>query len=263
MKKITLPFPIPKMMQIAFVFIFMFCVSPSFSQVNLHDCGFQCTSNNFSLNDVFLSATNTPGSVPFSNTTCTPGTTSSAYIMLNYTSNSSSALYYVRLNADLIINGIHNFVNVDLGSVTPGAGQVQIYGPFNYVCGQDLTLANTVIAWKTNSNNNPGSNYTCGDYNAAQCNFSSSTIIKKPFAVQFVYNASLLGSNMSVNFTSITLGGVGPYSYAWDFNGDGITDSTNPNPNFIYSGNSNTATLTTTDSQMLTSYQSKIILLPE
>ncbi|MGV1012069.1 MAG: gliding motility-associated C-terminal domain-containing protein [Flavobacterium sp.] len=263
MKKITHPFQIPKIIRTAFIFVFMFCLSPSFSQVNLHDCNFHCTSNNFTLNDVFLSATNTPGSVPLSNTTCTPGTTSTAYIMLNYTSNSSSDIHFVRLNSDLIINGVHNFVNVDLGTVNGGGGQVQLYGPFTYVCGHELALQNTVIAWKTNENNDPGDNYTCDDYSSAQCDFSPNTIISKPFAVQFTYKACTIGTVTTVSFTSSTLGGVAPYVFDWDFDGDGITDSTDANPIHVYNGTGNSATLEATDAQLLFNSQTQTIVNPE
>ena len=262
MKKITHPFPIPKMVRTAFVFIFMFCVSHSFSQVNLFDCNYHCTSNNFTLDDVFLSATNTPGSVPLSNTTCTPGTTSTAYIMLDYTSNSSAEIHFVRLNADLIIDGVHHFINVDLGTVAPGGGQVLIYGPFDYVCGHELALANTIIAWKTNENNDPGENYTCSDYSAAQCDFSPNTVIKKPFAVQFTYKACTIGTETTVHFTSTTLGGVAPYVFAWDFNNDGITDSTLANPTHVYSGTGNIAKLSASDAQLLSNTQTQNIILP-
>ena len=263
MKKITHPFQIPKIIRTAIIFVFIFCLSPSFSQVNLHDCNFHCTSNNFTLNDVFLSATNTPGSIPLSNTTCTPGTTSTAYIMLNYTSNSSSDIHFVRLNSDLIINGVHNFVNVDLGTVIGGAGQVQLYGPFTYVCGHELVLQNTIIAWKTNENNDPGDNYTCDDYSSAQCDFSPNTIISKPFAVQFTYKACTVGTVTTVSFTSSTLGGVAPYVFDWDFDGDGITDSTDANPIHVYNGTGNSATLKATDAQLLFNSQTQTIVNPD
>ena len=266
MKKITNPFPIPKKVRTAFVFIFMFCVSPSFSQVNLHDCGYQCTSNNFTLNDVFLSATNTPGSVPLTNTTCTPGTTSSAYVMLNYHSNSSADIHFTRLNATLVINGTPTFINVYLGTVPGGAGQVQIYGPFDYVCGQEVVLTDIIIAWKTNENNDPGPNYTCADFNAAQCDFSPDTVVGKPFAVQFTYKACTVGTATTVNFTSSTLGGIAPYNFAWDLDGDGITDSTIANPTYTYYGSGHSVKLEATDSQPITplfNSQTQTIVIPD
>src|SRR5690606_10578585 len=79
---------------------------------------FNCTSNNYTLDNVFLSLTNVNG-VPLSNTTCTPGTSQQMYVMLNYTSNSNSNITQTRIFADLSVDGNLIPLNIYLGSISP------------------------------------------------------------------------------------------------------------------------------------------------
>ncbi|WP_433832125.1 HYR-like domain-containing protein [Flavobacterium anhuiense] len=236
-----------------FIMLFiLFNIHSSFSQVDLRTCGYSCTSNNYTLTDVYLSLSNVNGE-PITNSTCTIGQVQPVYIYLNYSSNANSSIYYARLNTDLKINGVTTFLNVLLGEIIPGSNKKLIYGPFNWTCGDELILANTIIAWKTSSNNNPGSNYNCGSYSNSQCDFTNTFTISKPLAVQFTYKACTVGNNTTVNFTSTTNGGVTPYTYSWDFNNDGgVPDSTSPNPTFTYTTPNNTAKLTVKDAQNLT-----------
>ncbi|SHH98811.1 LRR adjacent, partial [Flavobacterium sp. CF108] len=231
--------------------ILIFNIHLTFSQVDLRTCGFNCTSNNYTLTDVYLSLSNVNGT-PITNTTCTIGQVQQVYIYLNYSSNSNSSIHFARLNSDLKINGVNTFLNVLLGEIVPGSNKKLIYGPFNWTCGDELSLSNTIIAWKTNSNNDPGSNYTCSSYTNSQCDFTNSFTISKPLAVQFTYKACKVGNNTTVTFTSTTNGGKTPYTYAWDFRNDGgVPDSTSPNPTFTYTTSNNTAKLTVTDAQNL------------
>ena len=83
---------------------------------------FNCTSNNFTLNNVFLSLTNVNGQ-PLSNTTCTIGASQQVYVMLNYTSNANNTPNNARLFADLSIDNMVVPINSYLGNIAPGAGQ--------------------------------------------------------------------------------------------------------------------------------------------
>ncbi|MBE8728145.1 SprB repeat-containing protein, partial [Flavobacterium hungaricum] len=237
----------------AFIMLFLiFNIHSSFSQVDLRTCGYNCKSNNYTLTDVYLSLSGVNGE-PITNSTCTVGQVQPVYIYLNYSSNSNSSIYYARLNTDLIINGTGTFLNVLLGEIVPGSNKKLIYGPFNWTCGDELTLSNTIIGWRTSSNSDPGPNYTCGSYSNSQCDFTNTFTISKPLAVQFTYKACTVGTSTTVNFTSTTNGGKTPYTYSWDFNNDGGTpDSTSPNPTYTYTTANNTAKLTVKDAQNLT-----------
>jgi gliding motility-associated-like protein len=252
MEIITYFFTSKNIRNVFITFMLIFNIHFSFSQVDLRTCNFDCTSNNYTLKDVYLSLSNVNGD-PITNTTCTIGEVRQVYIYLNYSSNSNSNIYFARLNSDLTIAGVTTFVNVLLGTIVPGDNKKLLYGPFNWTCGDELSLSNTIIAWKTNSNNNPGTNYNCGSYTNSQCDFTNSFVISKPLAVQFTYKACKTGTNTTAKFTSTTNGGIAPYSYAWDFNNDGgAPDSTIANPTYTYTTSNNSAKLTVTDSQNLT-----------
>ncbi|QEE49817.1 T9SS type B sorting domain-containing protein [Flavobacterium alkalisoli] len=247
MKNITI---FLKNIKYAFItLILLFNIHFSFSQVDLRTCGFDCTSNNYTLTDVYLSLSGVDGT-PIGNTPCTIGDVQQVYIYLNYTSNANSSVYYAQLNADLNIGGVTTFLNVYLGQIVPGSNIKLLYGPFDWVCGDELDLTNTIIAWKTSSSNNPGPNYQCNSFSNAQCDYTNAITISKPLAVQFTYTACTVGSSTTVNFMSTTNGGKPPYTFAWDFlNDGGAPDSTSPNPTYVYTTANNTAKLTVTDSQ--------------
>ena len=242
-----------------------FCLSPkSYAQLDLRTCGYNCTSNNYTLTDVFLSVTDVYG-VPITNSTCTIGSTQQVYILMNYTSNANSNIYFTRFFADLSIDGVVTPLNVYLGTVTPGSGQRRLYGPFNWTCGQELLLTNILVAWRTSQNQDPGPNYTCQSFSNSQCDFSPNMVISKPLAVQFTYKGCTNGTNSTIQFTSTTNGGIPPYTYQWDFQNDGIVDSTLANPTFTYNNTgSYTAKLTVRDSQgLVNSYLLPIVFPSE
>ena len=208
---------------------------------------FNCTSNNYTLKDVFLSITDV-NAVPLNNTTCTPGVPQTMFVMLNYNSNSNSNIHNVRMFADLIIDGVVTPINVNLGTVTPGLGQRLIYGSFTWICGQEMTLSRILVVWKTSGSDTELVPYNCNTYSKSQCELPESIIVTAPLAVQFEYSGCTYGNTSTINFDSTTNGGTPPYNYAWDFTSDGIIDSTQENPTFNYNNtSSNTAKLTVTD----------------
>ena len=263
--------------KITFLMFCLFCgiswVNAQFSsdRPDLRLCGsapnyyldyFNCTSNNYTLDDVFLSLTDVNG-VPLNNTTCTPGVPETMYVMLNYTSNSNSNIYHTRMFADLIIDGVVTQLNVNLGTVAPGSGQRLLYGPFTWICGQEMILDRILIVWRTNGDNDELVPYVCNSYNKAQCELPQGVVISAPLAVQFTYTGCTEGNQTTIYFDSTTNGGIPPYSFAWDFDSNGTTDSTQENPTFVYNNSvSNTATLTVTDSNGLTNSYVVVINYP-
>jgi gliding motility-associated-like protein len=232
------------------------------SAPNYYLDAFNCTSNNFTLDQVFLSLTNVNGQ-PMTNTTCTIGQTQSVYIMLNYTSNASNTPNNGRLFADLMIDDTLIPINAYLGEIAPGANQRQIYGPFNWTCGQELSLSRILVVWRTGGGAAQLPSYNCGTYSSSQCELPGNTIIAKPLAVQFSYKACRVGNNTTVNFTSTTNGGFPGYTYAWDFDNNGTTDSTLANPIFTFTGAGPwTVKLTATDSHGLSNSFTQTITSP-
>ena len=64
-----------------------------------------------------------------------------------------------------------------------------------------------------------------------------------------------------INFTSMVTGGIGDYIYQWDFNNDGLTDSTDANPVHSFSSASNnTVTLIVKDSVQCPGFDSQRVL---
>ena len=222
---------------------------------------FNCTSNNFTLNNVFLSLTNVNGQ-PLSNTTCTIGASQQVYVLLNYTSNANNTPNNARLFADLSIDNMVVPINSYLGNIAPGAGQRQIYGPFMWTCGQELVLSRILVVWRTGGAVAQLSSYNCATYTTSQCELPGNTVISKPLAVQFMYKACRVGNNTTVTFTSTTNGGIGPYAFAWDFDNNGTTDSTLANPVHTYTLLPATARLTVTDSQGLVNTFTQVITSP-
>lgn len=239
------------------------------SAPNYYQDYFNCTSNNYTLDQVFLSLTNVNG-VPLSNTTCIPGSTEQMYVMLNYTSNSNSNITQTRIFADLSIDGTIIPINKYLGNVAPGGGQREIYGPFTWTCGTRLSLCRILVVWQTNGGaNDPElSSYTCNTYSKSQCEFSNCMLVAAPLAVQFNYSVCTSGNQSTVTFQNTTSGGEEPYSFHWDF-GDGTTSTQQPPPpivhNYPYPGGPYTVTLTVTDSNLpnhLVSTYTQIITPP-
>ena len=183
MKNSTFLLSKKSMKQILMILALILSSNFSFSQVDLRTCGYNCTSNNYTLNDVFLSLTDVYG-VPISNTICDVGEDQmDVYILLNYTSNANANIYFTRFFADLSIDGNVTALNEYLGTVAPGSGQKRLYGPFTWVCGQELLLTNILVAWRTSGNQDPGPNYTCQSFSNSQCDFSPNMIISSPLAV--------------------------------------------------------------------------------
>jgi hypothetical protein len=214
-------------------------------QPDLRDCsGWNCPSNNFTLDDVYLTLVDLNNN-PINVTTCTSGQEITAKVMLNYTSNANSTINSTRVFADLVIDGVTIDINVFLGDVPPsGSGQTrEIYGPFTWTCGDELRLENILIVWRTGGNKDISQNYDCSDYNKAQCEFGTDTFVAAPLAVQFDYSICRSEGTTTVNYNSTTNGGKAPFTYKWDFTSDGIVDSNAENPSYT---TTSTANFTTT-----------------
>ena len=158
------------------------------AQIDLRTCGYGCNTNSFSINSVFLSDSDVPGN-ELTNTSCESGTTVSVYMIAEIESNRNAAVFCSRVFADLMVGDTTIPINEYMGTLpssNSGVTERLIYGPFDWTCGELLTLENVLVVWKTNSNNCPDvNNYTCGDYSQSQCQFPSDLLVSTPLAVQY------------------------------------------------------------------------------
>src|SRR4030095_12978707 len=115
-----------------------------------------------------------------------------------------------------------------------------------------IELRRTWIAWSTSAaqcSDPLGSNFNdvCGEYSPSKC--SRSFEILEFLAPNFSYDCGVsTGTTTEVCFNDLTMGGVPPLSYDWDFGDGGM--STSQNPCHTYNATSGTFTieLTVTDS---------------
>ncbi|WP_040480634.1 PKD domain-containing protein, partial [Mariniradius saccharolyticus] len=249
--------------------LFILSQSDAFSQnqpnlLDLRTCGKSCSSNNFTIKEVYLS--NASG-VPLANSfaTCTPGVQQTAYISFVYSSNSGSSTDNTRLFADLVIGGTSQYINIWLGNLPAaksGDRVVTLNYQFTWTCGLEVSLRNPLMAWTTSGSANLFNSYQCNDYPSAQCQFGADILVNAPLAVQFDFTACTENGNTSVNFTSTSNGGKKPYTYSWNFGTNSSpTTSNQANPSVVYSSNG-TATLTLTDANGVSNTFTKNILLP-
>jgi hypothetical protein len=151
--------------------LFIFSESKTFAQnqpnlLDLRTCGKSCSSNNFTIKEVYLS--NASG-VPLANSfaTCTPGVQQTAFISFVYSSNSGSSTDNTRLFADLVIGGSSQYINVWLGNLPAaksGDRVVTLNYQFTWTCGLEVSLRNPLMAWTTSGSANLSNSYQCNDY---------------------------------------------------------------------------------------------------
>lgn len=218
--------------------------------LDLRDCEGSCTSNNYTIESVYLS--DLDGSpITSSLLTCTPGMEQTTYISFVYQTSSSSGVSNGRLLADLSVGGNTMFLNYYFGIIPPAKTTADTLTltafPLNWVCGEEVVLSNSLMAWTTSGSGDFSEEYVCNDYPKGQCQLTSDIVVDAPLAVQFEYSYDCPADGTStVYFTSTTNGGRENYQYDWSFTNATVSSSTLANPNVEYNG-SGTAELTVTD----------------
>ncbi|MDU8886966.1 hypothetical protein RXV94_12405, partial [Yeosuana sp. MJ-SS3] len=216
----------------------LFGITNLSAQIDLRTCGYNCTANSFSIESVYLSATNVPGT-PLTNTSCEPGTLINVYMIAGVSSNRNAPVYGARVFADLMVGDTPVPINEYLGTLpssNQGITEYLVYGPFDWTCGELLTLENLLVVWKTSLPGSPGPNspYNCSTYSSSQCQFPSDLIVSTPLAVQYEYTACTTGSTSTVTFQSTTIGGTPPYTYVWNYDGGTYLGGTASSPIVLY-----------------------------
>ncbi|WP_310381827.1 HYR domain-containing protein [Flavobacterium sp.] len=252
---------------------FMF-VSNTYSQFDaqhpdLRLCGYNCTANNASVTNVYLSAT--VNGTPLENfvPTCNVGVDSyPVTIWMNYTQNTANSVSDVRLFADLkfgtaAVTPVNKYIGTLPSTKNLPPGKIQITTvPVTWFCGDALTFSNILVVWQGKNIIDGTTPYDCAAYTSSKCDYAIATLFSSPLAVQFTYKACKSGNNTTVNFTSTTNGGKAPYTYAWDFDNNGTTDATGATTTKVYTTSGNTAKLTVTDANGTMNSYSLLITTP-
>ncbi|MFD2203158.1 hypothetical protein ACFSKV_16390, partial [Shivajiella indica] len=234
--------------------------------LDLRTCGLSCSSNNYSVEEVFLSDIN---GNPITNSfaTCTIGQQQTAYISFKYSTNSGSSTSNGRLFADLSIGNDAIFLNYFFGNLAAAKNNPVTITltelPINWVCGQEVRLINPVLAWTTSGSANLSQSYDCNSYPSAQCQFNNDILVDAPLAVQFDYTACTVAGSTTVNFLNTSTGGRLPYTYSWNFGPNATPANSNQaNPVVVYTG-SGSATLTVTDAVGVSNTFTQSIVIPD
>ncbi|WP_161808333.1 PKD domain-containing protein, partial [Zhouia amylolytica] len=219
------------------------------------NCGFNCTSNNISIIEVYLVEVNTGQRLDELVTTCNTGDTYQVEVWAKYETNQNTDFDETRLFATFNIGDDSYEINQWLGTVfeantTPMDIKV-IDNVYTWECGDELEFTETLIVWEGNGNLDSSSSYNCKTYGKSQCSNDTSVFFAAPLAVQFDYIACNDGTQIVSDFTSTTNGGLEPYTYSWSFENGQPSNSSDPNPSGITftSPGPHTVSLTVTDSQ--------------
>ncbi|WP_114750270.1 hypothetical protein [Pleomorphovibrio marinus] len=232
---------------------------------DLRGCGQSCSSNNFDIQDVFLSDQfGTPITTDL--LTCESGEEQIVYITFEYSTNSNSAANNGRLFADLVVGEDEQFLNYYFGTIASAKDTVRKLTlsqfPMTWVCGEVVLLKDPTLAWTTSAGNDLSEDYECGDYPNAQCQKQTTIVVEAPLAVQFEHEAACLDKGTStVSFESTTNGGKEPYTYKWEFTNATYTTALVANPVVEFS-ESGTAKLTVTDANNTQNTYEKVINIP-
>lgn len=164
-------------------------------------------------------------------------------IFIRFTGSSTNA-YSLKTSYDIYLNGA--LVVAQGSACLFNQQQIVLNTPifvneFTWNWGDVVEVRNVYVRWSTNSNS------SCAEVSDgnSQCYFNASGFVAAvPLFPDFSYVASYC--NPSVQFNDLTVGGYPPYTYAWNFDGNGYSSAQNPSFSFPQPG-SYMVTLTTTD----------------
>lgn len=206
-----------------------------------------CTSNDIKVERVFLSDAN---GVPLTSD-CTPGVQGQAY--LNVVVSTTTPRVGVYVSGMLRIKNMADQpVSNCFGVPLTGNNNVLRYTtPINWTCGSEIMLTDIFIAWGTGNKDFCADPTTCSSIVPSKCRRENPIVVEAPLIANFTAQASCTENNRyeTVSVTATPTGGKAPYTYSWDFNGDGIEDATTLTASYTYmSDGEKTIKLTVKDS---------------
>ncbi|NLB78612.1 MAG: hypothetical protein GX796_07150, partial [Clostridiaceae bacterium] len=208
-----------------------------------------CTSSDVTITRVYIADSLGNPIAPF----CPSPGDADLYLWAEFDANAER--YAVRTYFELYINGLYD-TSYNVGTtniIYRGIYSLPLISePIIIDCDNEYSISNVWIAWATTESSTLDNTTTCVDYISSKCskNTAESFTIIVPSITQActgVYSED----SIEVSFTGSASGGIEPYTYEWDFDGDGVTDTTGAYVTWTFDtsgGGDFTVLLTVTDS---------------
>jgi hypothetical protein len=250
---------------IAAIFLLSLGAKAQTATTNLTTCYGGCTSNDFTVTEVYLSDAN--GNRITSAACITSTTIVPAYLSFIFRNNTNSDRNGIFLSANITVKDpVTNAVisTTPLAACFPGiltkkTATTKTYtsSSVNWPCGKNLVLDNTFVGWGSSGEN--VCTIRCAEATPSKCRTLGTQIVNTPLMPDFTYSANCAANALfqSVSFDAApTTGGFHNYVYAWNFGepSSGTTNNTStlkaPSHTFASAGTF-TVSLKVTDTQYL------------
>lgn len=216
--------------------------------------GSTCKSGEFTIDRIYI-ASDLAGT-PLTSASCSsPGATVQVYLAIVFSNNTSSDRDGIFLSGRITSGNSSTYIyNCFGGLLAKQKKSIRVDpNPFLWTCGAALTLTDGFTGW--NSASGPVCLSNCSGTTKSKCRTYPSQVILTPLVANFTSSGSCpnppTGQAVeTTTFTSTTTGGVGAYTYTWNF-GDGtssgpLTTNATVTHTFATTGDK-TVTLTVTD----------------
>jgi hypothetical protein len=192
---------------------------------------------------------------------CTLGTSVEACVWIEF--GPGPKRYQIYSFFDLYIGGNYEGKKCNCNDSLPQqtGATLNVYGPFQWECGQEVELKNILVTWSVDKDCNC-SDPACCDKKVCECDhlhpkcwYGGNITLRAPLVANFTFDNVCFCTNTT--FTDNTTGGKKPYSYDWDFDDGNSSNAQNPTHHYGKNGTYNvTLTVTDGDTPQNTSSQS-------
>ena len=226
------------------------------------DCSYQCSGKDVDVTGAQISDQN-GNELPCR--FCEPGNPASAYLALTVFNHAAADRYNIYIIYTPSLGGVDQPRTFSCLAASIGGGQtVKAKIPISWTCGQSVDLKNIILTWSTlASENTCDIAKNCHPPGQSWCTPLMS--VKTPLVAAFTSNSPqcicVPQICQPIQFTSQITGGLGSYTYLWDF-GDSTT-STQQNPAKQYSAPGvYQVTVTASDGKCSDSHSGQVTIYP-